>query len=290
MKHAASHRHGEHLDIDPKFAAMLNADDVFDACMNLKGEPVRQVEGRRTIRFSLNGSSFYAKIHTGAGWGEIVKNIVRFQKPVIGARDEQRAIEFVTRLGIRTTPMVAYGRRGRNPATVQSFIITEDVGPTISLEQLAEQAASDGINADLKRRLINQVAAITSNLHRNGLNHRDLYICHFEMDRSVMDSGSDEPGRLILMDLHRAQIRKRVPFRWVVKDLAALLFSSLDAPLTRRDLMRFARRYRGGSLRTALLDDARMWRQVRHRADRLYQSHFNRQPKSPAAQWVAQGR
>ncbi|MST95429.1 MAG: hypothetical protein EXS33_09230 [Pedosphaera sp.] len=40
---------------------------------------------------------------------------------------------------------------------------------------------------------------------------------------------------LFVIDLHRAQLRDRVPARWLVKDLGGLLFSALDCGLTRRD-------------------------------------------------------
>ena len=127
-----------------------------------------------------------------------------------------------------------------------------------------------------------QVARIVRTLHTTGINHRDLYLCHFEMDRHALLDARSAPGKLCLMDLHRAQLRPRVPHRWLVKDLAALLFSSLDAPLTQRDLLRFVRMYRQAPLRASLEADARLWRQVWQRAMRLYRSHWDRTPSAPA--------
>ena len=280
MTRAAGNRRGEQLVIDPRLARHLGDADPFDSCMSLQGEPIRQAPGRRTVRFTVDGQGYYAKIHSGVGWREIFKNLSQLRRPVLGADVERDAISRVTQLGIRTTPVVAHGCRGRNPAARESFLITSDIGPTISLEQLAEQASDHGIDLNLKRRIINQVARIVRTLHTNGINHRDLYLCHFEMDRHL--DARSAPGKLCLMDLHRAQLRPRVPHRWLVKDLAALLFSSLDAPLTQRDLLRFVRMYRQAPLSASLKADARLWRQVWQRAMRLYRSHWNRTPSAPA--------
>uniref|UniRef100_UPI003AF9562D lipopolysaccharide kinase InaA family protein n=1 Tax=Thiolapillus sp. TaxID=2017437 RepID=UPI003AF9562D len=171
-----------------------------------------------------------------------------------------------------------------------------------------------------KQRLIARVAAMTRRLHQNGINHRDLYICHFLLrqpwdgqaclrprDRfwdipvPKIDSAFDNlfvpqpswspsttqqlrklvaapylppndwtprseayfvfplaqgtPGKqcglaatgvyqpslrspwlaaaeetlhLHLIDLHRVQLRRRVPRRWRVKDVGSLYFSAME--------------------------------------------------------------
>ena len=82
-------------------------------------------------------------------------------------------------------------------------------------------------------------------MHANGINHRDFYICHFLLDVSAdVYRQSPQALRLSLIDLHRVQLRKRTPSRWVVKDIGGLYFSSMRIGLTRRDLYRFMKVYR----------------------------------------------
>ena len=104
-------------------------------------------------------------------------------------------------------------------------------------------------------------------LHDNGLNHRDLYICHFLL--RLPWEGEPDDLHLHLIDLHRVQIRAATPRRWRVKDLAALYFSSLEIGLTERDLWRFVRHYSGTNLRDGYRGQVAMWRDVVARAQRL---------------------
>ena len=43
-----------------------------------------------------------------------------------------------------------------------------------------------------------------------------------------------EKMRLYLIDLHRMQLRRKTPSRWIVKDIAGLYYSSMDIGLTKR--------------------------------------------------------
>ncbi|MDF1829967.1 lipopolysaccharide kinase InaA family protein, partial [Cycloclasticus pugetii] len=80
---------------------------------------------------------------------------------------------------------------------------------------------------------------------------------------------------LYLIDLHRVQIRKAIPLRWQVKDLAALYFSSMDIGLTKRDLYRFIRRYSNETLKNELTLNRSFWQKVEKRALGLYAKHAN---------------
>jgi heptose I phosphotransferase len=111
-------------------------------------------------------------------------------------------------------------------------------------------------------------------MHDLGMNHRDYYLCHFLLDKgfAVHNEITDETS-LFLIDLHRAQIRKSVPTRWKIKDLAGLYFSAIDVPLTQKDLFRFIRSYSGRSLKETLTKDANQWSRVVHNAEKLYGKH-----------------
>ncbi len=64
------------------------------------------------------------------------KSATKWKLPILGAMTEVKAIEKLNEIDIPTTPLVAYGQRGNNPANIQSFVLTEDLGNIISLEDL----------------------------------------------------------------------------------------------------------------------------------------------------------
>ncbi len=75
---------------------------------------------------------------------------------------------------------------------------------------------------------------------------------------------------MYLIDLHRAGIRCKTPKRWLIKDLAGLVFSSHDIGLTRRDHLRFIKEYRKKPLSEILRDESSFWRKVKERGAKLY--------------------
>ena len=226
--------------------------DAFDVVPGLEGRVIRDKEGRQTLKFELGGKTYYRKLHTGVGWREILKNFSQAKLPVIGARNEWLAINRLSALGLDTLTPVAYGKKGLNPARQKSFLITEELRDTLSLAVHTETWPLQPPAPAQRRALIVKVARIARSLHQAGINHRDLYICHFLLDQSKAAGLDPLNPRLFLVDLHRAQIRQRVPRRWRVKDLASIYFSSLDIGLTRRDVLRFLRVYFDQPLRLTL--------------------------------------
>lgn len=247
--------------------------DVFALVMNLEGTVFRSIARRRTLRFTLDGKAYFAKIHQGVGWREIFKNLLQLRLPVLGARNEWRAIRRFDELGVATMTIAGFGERGVPPAWLQSFLVTDELANTESLEDYCRSWPTDPPPVRLKRALIEKVANIAERLHNNGVNHRDFYICHFLLD---LDSATAPytPEKLVLslIDLHRVQLRSRTPRRWIVKDLAGLYFSSMDIGLTRRDLLRFMRIYRGRPLRAILAEEQRFWQAVAEKARWLYRN------------------
>jgi len=289
--------------------------DPFTEAFRLEGEIFRSVKTRKTFRFELNGKSYFAKIHHGVGWGEIVKNMLQFKRPVLGARNEYEAIRRLEKLGVATMKVAAFGERGKNPARIQSFIITEELVNTVSLEEVCCEWKNHPPPFALKLALIRYLADVSRTLHGNGVNHRDYYICHFLLDLSSVSNpprplatppvegnekggindplhgrGAGTAGRVFsatfpgeingikasLIDLHRAQLRRSTPRRWVVKDVAGLWFSAMDIGLTPRDRFRFMKIYSGKTLRETARQDAGFWRAVMRTARQLYEKEQRR--------------
>ncbi len=251
------------------FKTLWAGRDAFAEVEALQGQVYRELEARRTLRTEVDGRGYFVKIHRGIGWAEIAKNLLTAKAPVLGAGQEWRALERLHQAGVPTMTAVAYGERGANPATQHSFIITEELAPTISLEDLTASWPTEPPAPGLKRALIAEVAGMTGTMHRAGVNHRDCYICHFLLhtDRPLA-AGS---LKLSLIDLHRAQTRSSVPTRWRDKDLAGLHYSSLDIGLTRRDRLRFLKTYFQRPLRDILRDEAPLLRRLERKAGALQQ-------------------
>ena len=253
------------LYLEEPFATLWAQHNPFTAATALEGTVLRALEGRRTLRTEVAEQAFYAKIHSGIGWGEIFKNLLSFRFPVLGAGNEWRALKRLTALGVDTMRPVAFGTQGCNPARQRSFIITEELAPTISLEDYCRDWKAVPPASTFKRALIRRVAEMARRMHRGGVNHRDFYICHFLLHLPI----DPRMPKLSLIDLHRAQVRKMVPRRWRDKDLAALYFSALDIGLTRRDYLRFLRVYFACPLRETLRKEATLLAHLEGEATRL---------------------
>lgn len=260
-------RRCDFLEMPDSLAAALGGGDAFAHVMTLQGEVFRDMPGRKTQRVWLDGRPYFVKQHFGVGWREIFKNLMLLRLPIISARTEWNAIHRLQQLGVATTPAVAFGSRGCNPATRRSFVITEDLGAILSLEDFCRDWGTRPPPPRLKRRLIVAVAELARTLHGNGMNHRDFYICHLCLDAVRLQQ--DEIF-LYLIDLHRVGIHARLPERARMKDMAALYFSAMDCGLDNRDRLRFLKHYRQRKLREVLRDEAGFWEQVSHRAGKLY--------------------
>ncbi len=257
----------------PKFLAAWGAGipgmaEIF----KITGKIYREPPGanRRTLRFERGGEGFYLKLHWGVGWREIIKNLTSLRLPVLGAKSEWQAIRKLEQLGVETMPLAGYGQTGLNPAQQQSFVITEELAGCISLEDYCRSWPEHPPPFTQKRVLIERVAEMSRCLHENGVNHRDLYICHLLLQ--LPWDGQKESLHLHLIDLHRVQIRKQTPLRWVVKDIGSLHFSSMEIGLTQRDLLRFLQIYLRQPLRQIFAAEGVFLKAIQQRGDALYRT------------------
>ncbi len=260
------------LFLDEPFRSLWAKQDPFRAAAALQGQVLRELEGRRTLRTEVAGRGYYVKLHRGVGWGEIFKNLVTARLPVLGAEHEWLAINRLTELGVGTMKAVAFGRRGANPAKLESFIVTEELAPTVSLEDFCRDWPVRPPAPALKRALIARVAEMARRMHQGGVNHRDCYLCHFLLHTEPAPTPARL--RLSLIDLHRAQVRRgAAPRRWRDKDLAALHFSSLEIGLAARDRLRFLRAYFERPLREILAGEAELLAYLEREGRRLMERY-----------------
>ncbi len=208
---------------------------AFEKVRSLQGTVARSLETRKTLRFEMEGGAYYAKYHRGGSVGELLKNLLSLRMPVFSAKNEWEAIEHLHRCGVDTMTAVAYGYRGVAPLWTESFLITEELKNCISLEDVFLKGVWETLTVAERRDLVRLLAETVKRMHEAGVNHRDCYLCHFLWNC--------EENRLYIIDLHRSQIRTRVPHRWLLKDIASLYFSSLSQDIPATYFMRFAKVY-----------------------------------------------
>jgi heptose I phosphotransferase len=241
--------------------------DVAAIADRLQGEVFRQVAGRRTVRLVLDGRAYFAKVHEGVGWREVLKNWLTLKPAVTGAQNEYRACLHLEAVGIRAPTVAGFGADGAHLAARRSWVVCDELAGYQSLEDVVAGWSQTPPSETARRALLDGVARFVARLHGAGVVHRDLYICHLLIDTAAWATGQVE---LAVLDLHRAQLHARIPRRWLLRDLAALLYSSLDLGLDARAWLRFVRLYRGRPLAEVVAAEGDFWRAVHARAERLY--------------------
>ncbi|HEY7089072.1 MAG TPA: lipopolysaccharide kinase InaA family protein [Tepidisphaeraceae bacterium] len=148
--------------------------------------------------------------------GQKIRWHVKRYQPAMGfttpAEDEFNGHRALTIEQIPTPMLVAYGKLGDR----RSFVIFEDLAGYAPADKLIESGETTF------ERLLNPTADLAAKLHRSGLHHRDLYLCHFfvRVDGDAVNVELIDPARV-----------KRLPgiltrTRWIVKDLAQFWYST----------------------------------------------------------------
>lgn len=242
----------------------LKVGNVFNTIMTMQGRVFRSVKGRKTLQVELGGNRYFIKQHFGVGWAEILKNLIVFRKPIIGAKTEKEAIQALDQIGIATTPLVGFGEQGVNPANKRSFLITRDLGNIVSLEDFCRDWKAHPPSNQLRQEIVIAVATLARKLHQAGLIHRDFYLCHLCLDGDLLQKGEI---KIYLIDLHRMLMNQSAGGKGTMKDIAALYFSAMDIGFSSEDIELFKQNY---------CQDlpVKFWSDVQRRADKLY-AKFN---------------
>ncbi len=167
--------------------------DSLEACLAFEGGVLVKAarKGRVVRRVDWAGRTYFLKRISGFRWREIP------HEAEVLARLESE--------GLPVPTPVAVGSGGRAAA-----MITLGLPVVRTLEDALVRAPC---SAEEAHRLLGRAAELLARLHRIGVNHRDYYAGHLLLD------AQDQP---MLVDLGRAEVRRRVPERRIVKDLAAL--------------------------------------------------------------------
>ena len=244
--------------------ASVFADAPLTTAFALEGDVVRAVAGRETLRVELGGRVYYLKRHRGVGLGEVAKNLLVGKLPVLGARNEFEACRLLEARGLPAPRVAAFAESVGAAQARSSFVLCDALTGYEDLEVRTLPWLEAAPESREIRDLVIRIAACARDLHEAGVAHRDFYLCHL----LVHEDANRRP--LAVLDLHRARIFDALPESWRRKDLAALLYSSLDLPVNRRSWLRFVRLYSGKPLKVAFREDGAFWQAVYDRALSLY--------------------
>lgn len=239
------------MQIDARFTAIMRAaglgslDDVFQYSQGELLSKPGLAGHRDRIRLVVNDESgsartVYLKRYHQPPAREQLQRMMSGDFRRGSARREARFARMLWELGVPTLTTIAFGQQMSGPIERRGFLITDEV-PGVSLEKLADAAtANPGARPSPrdKHEIIRQLALLTRRMHERRLFHRDMYLCHVFLSWTAS-------GEIVLrlIDLARMISPRLMCGRWMVKDLAALDYSSPRGLVTRADRARFLYHY-----------------------------------------------
>lgn len=154
---------------------------------------------------------------------------------------EEHNASLLAEAGIRAARPIGFGEEMCGPWERRSFLLLDEV-PGLSLERWAPQAAAH--SGRQRRACVDVLARFIAGFHAAGFVHRDLYLSHVFITRPPEpDSPAVDRPEFALIDLQRVFRPRWRRLRWVVKDLAALDYSTPHACVSRLGRLRFLARY-----------------------------------------------
>lgn len=223
--------HGDRLPTDLDAIVMrIQSDDRLHA-----------KQGRSTCRVRFDAPSgpltVYLKRHYQLPWPTRIAALLHPDGRHSPAGAEWRHLHRGRELGLLVPEPVAAGETIGPWGRFQSYLMVEELTGFLPLHEAVPSMARRLEPLDFARwksRLITRMVELTARLHQARSFHKDLYLCHYYIDIERIDSP------LYLIDLHRlASHRYSAPW-WRWKDLAQLLFSSIDVQgIDDRDRLRF---------------------------------------------------
>jgi heptose I phosphotransferase len=249
--------------------------DLDSRIMTLESDDrLHAKQGRSTARVRFDDGpaslSVYLKRHYQLPWLNRLAALFDPKGRHSPASAEWAHLERARSLGISVPEVVAVGEWVGPWGALRSYLMVAELVGQAPLHEAVPELASTMEPArfsSLKRSLVIEMAEIAAKLHSAHAFHKDLYLCHFFLDR-----GPDaQPGRrLCLIDLHRLAVHRWTSPRWRWKDLGQLLFSTQGVRgIDDRDRLRFWMHYRR---RSKMLFPSLQRRFVRGKAA-LYLAH-----------------
>ena len=224
--------------------------DSFESVWNYQaGKTIKRIKARSVIRFEIQIAGrkrvFYLKRHNTKFAG--LQRIMALFTPKLFSSEGKKEFENICAFrkgGLGTVTPVIAGERSVKFFWIQSFLITEDFSPFISLEYMLRDNPEFfmGENAsNRKRNLINGIGIFAGRMHEKGFNHRDFNATHILL---YYKDKSDAPD-IALFDLQRVDRSSVSRFRWIIKSLAELNYTLPDGSFNKKDRISLLLSYKG---------------------------------------------
>ena len=222
----------------------------FESVWNYqKGEIIKRIKARSVIRFEIQTNSgkkyFYLKRHNTKFAG--LQRILALFTPKLISSEGKREFENICDFrkgGLGTVTPVIAGERLVKFFWIQSFLITEDFSPFISLEYMLRdnpEFFTGEKGSDRKRNLINKIGVFARKMHKQGFNHRDFNATHILLHYK---DKSDAPD-IALFDLQRVDRNSVFQFRWIIKSLSELNYTLPESIFNEEDRICLLLSYKG---------------------------------------------
>ena len=234
------------IDSDYKGAfdelGLTSIDEVFSFSAGRDLHKSNLAAYRSRVEFELNkpAVTVFLKRYDGPPVLVQLKNWFSAHKRIsFGVLGFRSAMELDT-AGINTPKTLFYGEQWGALFEKRSFIITEEIAHSESLERKLPDCFKGPTTLEklkLRRNFISRLAGFIRRFHDTNYRHRDLYLSHiFYSSDSVF----------YLIDLARAFKPVFLCRRFQIKDIAQLYYSAPGRYFSRTDRLRFYLCYTGG--------------------------------------------
>ncbi|UCH23873.1 MAG: hypothetical protein JSU83_12015 [Deltaproteobacteria bacterium] len=233
-----------HLIINKKYSTLMEqiGFDSFDSIYDhSSGDVIKKIKDKAVMRLEFQHENikhaFYLKRHD-VKFAALARLLSPFASRL---RFSQGRLEFENICSFRnckfpTVVPVAAGEKFVRIFWAKSFLITEDFSPFVSLEELLVKQPQLFMGPDGQNRkeiLLNSIARLAREMHRQGFNHLDFNATHILLH---YDNESSVP-KIALFDFQRVDKRKFFRFRWKIKSLARLNYSLPHEIFSEKDRM-----------------------------------------------------
>jgi len=235
--------------------------DYHDFLDPKDAEVISEVRDRKVYCLSGNGSgpAFYLKVFKNPGGNRPLGQIAHGLVPQSLAEVEQRHLSWLAEQGFRAPKVAAWGASMKGWSEETSFLLTE---PLVGMESLEDWLSKAVVRLKPrsfqkeKRLRLEAAGGLLAALHRKGFHHPYPYLRHFYVPafEGSGSEGSIELSEIAIIDVHSARIGRDVSLWQAQRALSELFLSSLRAPLSQADRLRFLLAYAGGPPDRVLLE------------------------------------